>query len=316
MVKLVFVFVGIFTIIFNKATNGHDFRCFLDGRIEIIIEKNRGYVKAMARNSYGLCPIEFQSPYRMLLIQDCGFDDNITVILSSRNDTLDDVIGGKKISSFSIRCNEVNESGLLGTALFRVTPELQTTKMSILDPILEKVMCFLFTDYTMSTYADKVVIGSHIVWVLSVTRGIIYPTSCTAYEGREVDLKKPNRKIIQDGCSMDDELVGDFNNSEVNRVMASFYAFRFIHSPYITVACDVRVCPENSLKCDFLCQKGEKKKRYAELDDQTIHRENVRVSLLVEDLQSYFSSAFMFTSPVRLSTMVILLSILCFCAVY
>ncbi|KAL3842065.1 hypothetical protein ACJMK2_020130 [Sinanodonta woodiana] len=81
----------------------------------------------------------------------------------------------------------------------------------------------------------------------------LMPLRCDAFPELTSDNVPVKKNIIVNGCSEDRSLVGNFALIKTGEVATELHTFRFYNSPFVTIQCIVRVCPQGSVSCDFSC---------------------------------------------------------------
>ncbi|KAK3601161.1 hypothetical protein CHS0354_019160 [Potamilus streckersoni] len=76
---------------------------------------------------------------------------------------------------------------------------------------------------------------------------------------------------------------------ELNTIFADFFAFCFRDSPYITISCNVKICPKGSQECTVTCYDHYRVRRRDSDDDISLGK--VSTNLYIVDAPILVDSA-------------------------
>ncbi|KAK3603196.1 hypothetical protein CHS0354_036121 [Potamilus streckersoni] len=227
--------------------------CFPDGTVRI---KNPGqsmYTAVFANNSANVCRVEWEneSTKEHSIITNCEMNLPIMVTFMNRPSSNDFILGGKENIHFLIRCSEIPHTGVNKVAVDLISIRLSTTSIHI-TPFFS-VFSRMYLNNRKSVVVTSTGVGVILYWVIEGPEEYhLMPLRCDVLTDRTSDNKTKHKNIIVDGCTEDSNLVGNFTLVKTGEVATEFRTFRFYNSPFVTIQCIVRVCPQGSVSCDFV----------------------------------------------------------------
>ncbi|KAK3590661.1 hypothetical protein CHS0354_007159 [Potamilus streckersoni] len=261
------------------------YSCNPGGSVTVSNPDSHIYKYALANNSQTECFTFVSSDKRTFLITGCVTDMDIRLVLSSSDLALQDIIAGDSVT-YILRCNQIGNDGVERSIRDESFVTIVAKALRQMDVTPSLIVVSRLLDPVTGLPKPSAFIGEELSWEIEGPSDyVVMPESCIAFSGR-VPGGITSKNITEYGCTMDIDLVTDFKTlpRKRNLLNARLFAFRFIDSPFVTIACKVRGCPTSSTSCIFNCP-SEKRRRF---ERETNKRDEFFSTLLLQETVSIY----------------------------
>ncbi|XP_045209337.2 uncharacterized protein LOC123561172 isoform X2 [Mercenaria mercenaria] len=243
-----------------------DFECYPNSTLKV--ENPGNYSSVFASNSAQICTTTWTQGKTHVYVNNCRIGDDILLSFSNLDAGINYVFTGSAI--FKVNCAQIPDSGVNKTV--NNIADIGFGKNHSVHQSFS-ITSTLSENLTTMTAPSELYVGTLLFWIIESEIGDfdMRPEECWAYAGMAVLDNVTKKYLINDGCTLDEGLVREFqwhDSANGSMVWAVFFTFKFFGSDYVTLQCKVRVCPRPSDACIINCDGRKKRRRADNSDDE------------------------------------------------